>query len=164
MGQNVVPVCRANASSPAAWWGTRSRAFPRRFRDAATRGLITFMGRFVTSPRVARTRDNSTRKVRRQASCVPEGRESPEKGTGVNYSAAPICGKEAGIIANSIISARPKESEVVQERETAVSLISVVHYRATILRASPRKSRYCDNDSWRIEGSSMLFSVNASRL
>jgi len=47
-------------------------------------------------------------------------RESPEKGTGANYSArgaAPICGKETGIMANSITRSG-EESGRASERAT----------------------------------------------
>lgn len=95
---------------------------------------------------------------------LPRDGKAREKGPRVNYSArraAPICGEEAGVIANSIISAEGERTSVVQEREKLPFFSSLSSY-AMILRASPRKCqtlRY--NDPWRIEGSSMLFSVNA---
>jgi len=70
------------------------------------------MGRFVTGPCGADARQFHVKSA--AAGRVPEGRRGPEKGTGANYSArgaAPICGKEAGVMANSIIRSGEESDE-----------------------------------------------------
>lgn len=109
-----------------------------------------------------RTRDNSTRKVRRQASCIPERWKSLEKGTGANYSAwgRAHLRKRSGYNGkfDYPLGRRKQTSERrgARTREIVGSL-TMIRLRDDLKNVSSRtKKGYYDNDSWRI-GQAIFF-------
>lgn len=92
MGQNIVLVrSSANVSNSGVIRNPLASPLSSPLVTRRSRGLITFMGRLVNQS-LRRGRATVPREKRGREG--PEGRESPEKGTGVNYSARPFAEKK----------------------------------------------------------------------